>query len=274
MEFRSVKPPSIVRLLVVREPACELASQSPHRGKGKTSMKSENEAVPAMKLMKLRIASGRGKSMLDNLTFSQCRVHTVGVGVLLAAVILCATPVFAQELRHVAEVMKTTSSGPPSFGPVSAVPPLCSATTGGPGCKFLTVTGVGATGKIVEGDDEGGTFTSTGDVTLLFVLTPSGAHNASGDPTGFCAPSFGSEHWVFEDGSTIDLNRQGSICCAASSCPSGRRVGETHVAHVSTIITGGTGRFLGLKGGGEKALSFPGAIIEEQVWELPSVPEN
>src|ERR1700737_5080089 len=82
MEFRSVKPPSIVRLLVVREPACELASQSPHRGKGKTSMKSENEAVPATTLMKLRIASGRGKSMLDNLTFSQCRVHTGGVGVL------------------------------------------------------------------------------------------------------------------------------------------------------------------------------------------------
>jgi hypothetical protein len=212
--------------------------------------------------------------MLDNLTFSQRRVHTVGVGVLLSAVMLCATPVFAQELRHVAEVMKATSSDPPSFGPVSAVP-LCSATTGGPGCKFLTVGGVGATGKIVEGDDAGGTFTSTGVVTLLFVFTPSGAHDASGAPTGFCAPSFGSEHWVFEDGSTIDLNRQGSICCAASSCP-GIGVGNPlHVAHVSTIITGGTGRFVGLKGGGERAIaSGPDRTIEEQVWELPSVPED
>ena len=100
-------------------------------------MKPENEAVPAMKLMKLRIASGRGKSMLDNLTFSQCRVHTVGVGVLLAAVILCATPVFAQELRHVAEVMKTTSSGPPSFGPVSAVPPSVVRRRAAPGASFL-----------------------------------------------------------------------------------------------------------------------------------------
>ena len=55
-------------------------------------------------------------SMLDNLTFSQRRVHTVGVGVLLSAVMLCATPVFAQELRHVAEVLKKTGGGPPSFG--------------------------------------------------------------------------------------------------------------------------------------------------------------
>ncbi len=160
-----------------------------------------------MKLMKLRIATG--------------------LGLLLSAVMLCATPVFAQELRHVAEVMKTTSSGPPSFGPVSAVPPLCSATTGGTGCKFLTVTGVGAIGKIVEGDDAGDTFTSTGDVTLLFV-------------------------------------------------PGAIRVGNPlHVAHVSTIITGGTGRFVGLKGGGERAIaSGPDRTIEEQVWELPSVPEN
>src|SRR5229473_3231902 len=125
-------------------------------------------------------------SMLSNLTFGQHRVHTMGVAVMLSAVMLCATPVFAQELRHVAEVMKTTSSGPASFGPVGA---LCSATTGGSGCKFLTVTGVGATGKIVEGDDAGDTFTSTGDVTLLFVFTPSGAHDASGDATGDCAPS-------------------------------------------------------------------------------------
>ena len=148
----------------------------------------------------------------------------MGVAVMLSAVMLCATPVFAQELRHVAEVMKTTSSGPASFGPVGA---LCSATMGGSGCKFLTVTGVGAIGKIVEGDDAGDTFTSTGDVTLLFV-------------------------------------------------PGAIRVGNPlHVAHVSTIITGGTGRFVGLKGGGERAIaSGPDRTIEEQVWELPSVPEN
>ena len=60
--------------------------------------------------------------MLSNLTFSQRRVHTVGVGVLLSAVMLWATPVFAQELRHVAEVLKKTGSGPVSFGPFAQVP--------------------------------------------------------------------------------------------------------------------------------------------------------
>src|SRR5260370_32049585 len=85
---------------------------------------------------------------------SRRRVHTVGVGVLLSAVILCATPVFAQELRHVAEVMKETSIGPASFGPVGA---LCSATAGGLGCKFLDRS-ASAPGKIVEGcDDAAGT---------------------------------------------------------------------------------------------------------------------
>ncbi len=218
-------------------------------------MKRENEAVPAMKLMKRLIATG--------------------LGLLLSAVMLCAAPVFAQELRHVAEVLKQTSSDSVSFGPVSAVPPLCSETTGGPGCKFSTASGGGGIGKIVEG--AGGTFTWTSETTFLLagVVTPSGAHDASGAPTGFCSPFFGPEHWVFEDGSTIDLNRQGSLCCAASSCSGGfRTANPLHVTHVSTIITGGTGRFVGLKGGGERAASAPGATVEEQVWELPSVPED
>ncbi len=212
--------------------------------------------------------------MLDNLSLSQRRVHTVGVGVLLSAVVLCATPVFAQELRHVAEVLKKTS-GPPTltFGPVSLT---CSATMGGSGCKFITA-GEGGIGKIVEGgDDTGSRFTWTKETTLLLlVLTPSGAHDASGVSTGSCAPSFGGEHWVFEDGSTIDLNGQGSVCCAVSSCPGAGFATSLHVAHVSTIIIGGTGRFVGLKGGGERAsASGPDRIIEEQVWEVPSVPEN
>ena len=216
--------------------------------------------------------------MLDNLTFSQRRVHTVGVGVLLSAVMLCATPVFAQELRHTAEVLKRTSGGTITWGPVS-VSPLCIAATGGPGCKFVTETGITGTGKIVEGgDDTDRRFTWTEEKTLLLagVVTPSGAHDASGAPTGFCAPSFSGEHWVFEDGSTLDLNGQGSQCCAASFCSGGFRAAfPLSVTHVSTIITGGSGSFVGLKGGGERAASNPGGrIVEEQVWELPSVPEN
>src|SRR2546427_7459534 len=81
---------------------------------------------------------------------SQRRVHTVGVGILLSAVMLCATPVFADELSHGAKAMNNTSAGPVFFFPVTMVPPLCSATTGGLGCKFVDASESG-TGKIVEG---------------------------------------------------------------------------------------------------------------------------
>ncbi len=235
-------------------------------------MKPENEAVA----MTPKQTIG-GKSMLGKLTFSQCRVHAVGLGVVLSAVMLCATPVFAQELRHVAVVLKRDINGSRSFGPVSLVDPLCSATTGGPGCKFVTIV-EGGTGKIVEGgDDTGSRFTFTHEDTALFVLTPSGAHDASGASTGSCVPLFGQEHWIFEDGSTIDLNKQGSVCCALSSCGPPRKLGPPFVTRESSIITGGTGRFVGLKGGGERAADASGGIgriIEEQVWELPSVPED
>src|SRR5260370_8120757 len=95
-------------------------------------MKPENEGGPAMKLRKLRIATG--------------------LGLLLSAVMLWATPVFAQELRYVAEVLKKTSGGTISFGPAGA---SCDAATGGPGCKFFTLSGGGG-GKIVVGGWEEG----------------------------------------------------------------------------------------------------------------------
>src|SRR5713226_2103288 len=63
-EFRRCSALSIVRLSVAREPACELASQPSQTRKGENSMKRENEAVPAMKLMKLRIATGLGLVLL------------------------------------------------------------------------------------------------------------------------------------------------------------------------------------------------------------------
>src|SRR5713226_6807331 len=59
-EFRRCSALSIVRLSVAREPAYELASQPCQSRQGENSMKRENEAVPAMKLMKLRIATGLG----------------------------------------------------------------------------------------------------------------------------------------------------------------------------------------------------------------------
>src|SRR5260370_17111975 len=112
-EFRRCSALSIVRLSVAREPGCELASQPSQSRKGENSMKRENEAVPATKLMKLRIATG--------------------LGLLLSAVMLCATPVFAQELRHVAEVLKRSINGSSIFVPVA--PPFVPPTRALP-CKF------------------------------------------------------------------------------------------------------------------------------------------
>src|SRR5260370_24894688 len=71
---------------------------------------------------------------------SRRRVHTVGVGLLLSAVILCATPVFPQELRHViAEVHQSNLDFrfnlpfPPLLQPNSATPPGLSR-------KLITLT--------------------------------------------------------------------------------------------------------------------------------------
>src|SRR5713226_9598922 len=62
-EFTRCSAPSIVLLLVAREPADELTSQPSQGRKGENSMKRENEAVPATKLMKLRIATGLGLAL-------------------------------------------------------------------------------------------------------------------------------------------------------------------------------------------------------------------
>src|SRR5260370_12909915 len=59
-EFRRCSALSIVRLSVARERARELASQPSQSRKGEDLMKPQNKGVPAMKLMKLRIATGLG----------------------------------------------------------------------------------------------------------------------------------------------------------------------------------------------------------------------
>src|SRR5216684_7374831 len=59
-EFRRCSAPSIVLSTGPGEDTCEQASQPSQNRKGQNSMKPENEAVPAMKLMKLRIATGLG----------------------------------------------------------------------------------------------------------------------------------------------------------------------------------------------------------------------
>src|SRR5712691_12006302 len=63
-EFRRCSAPSICLRLVAGETGCERASQPSQGRKGENSMNRENEAVPATKLMKLRIATGLGLVLL------------------------------------------------------------------------------------------------------------------------------------------------------------------------------------------------------------------
>jgi hypothetical protein len=189
---------------------------------------------------------------------------------LLCASMLCATPTFAQPLLHVAEIAQITHAAPLTFGPVSTVAPVCSATTAGPGCKFFSFSD-GGTGEIVEGEDSGGQFTWADSGTALYRIganftSPNGAHDASGNPTGFCAPFVASSHLVFEDRSTIDQGQQGILCCASSSCPA--KLGPISINRTSMVITGGTGRFAGLTGGGSRTV-MDSLFIDEQVWKLP-----
>lgn len=191
-----------------------------------------------------------------------------------ASGMLCATPAFAQRLLHVAEIAKITHEDPSTFGPVSTVSPVCNATTGGPGCKFSNFSD-GGTGKIVEGEDSGDEFTWADTGTTLFSgASLSGAHDPNGKATGFCAPFVATSHLVFQDGSTIELDQQGMTCCAssASTSPCPNFFGPINIDRTSMFITGGTGRFEGLKGGGSRTVNSiggTGSFIDEQVWELP-----
>jgi hypothetical protein len=191
-----------------------------------------------------------------------------GFALMLGAVSVSAlwtTPVFAQNLLHVAEIAKIVHENPDTFGPVSAT---CDATTGGTGCKFSNFSDSG-TGKIVEGGHGKFTWADTG--TVLFAgVSLNGAHDANGNPTGFCAPFVATSHLVFEDGGTIDLDQQGITCCASSSCPD--FFGPINIDRTSMFITGGTGRFAGITGGGSRtvnSIAGSGSFIDEQVWVLP-----
>jgi len=81
----------------------------------------------------------------------------------------------------------------------------------------------------------------------------------------------------YEDSSVLEFNGQGTICCAEDSC-SGLGFGPPFVFRESTIITGGTGRFVGVKGNGSdsgaEASDGIGIAQEEEVWVLPQAAET
>jgi hypothetical protein len=162
-----------------------------------------------------------------------------------------------------------------AFGPVG---PHCSASKGGAACAFTTVDFTITANTVPLGPSTSkGTFTTLYGVNGAF-LFPSGAHDASGNPTGFCAPGSGTSTDTYPDGSTISSNLQGLNCCASDSCTTGIHLGPPSIISFSTVITGGTGRFAGAAGGvsgndSHNSASGPMLAHSEGVLELLGNPD-
>jgi hypothetical protein len=174
------------------------------------------------------------------------------------------------KLIHTQSVQLDTPADAGTCGPVG---PNCSATTCGTGCVFFTESFTTRSKTVPFGPSTGtGTFTLLFGVNGAFV-TPSGGHDASGNPTGICAPQFATETSTFSDGSTITQNYQATRCCASNDCISaGNPFGPPTVVHFSDVITGGTGRFAGATGvaSGSAAPAASGAVEQsEGVLQLP-----
>ena len=186
---------------------------------------------------------------------------------------LCAltpgpSPASAQSLRHVAEVAQITNQQPAVFGPASGT---CDPGAGGPTCTFVDFSDSG-TGTVVEGNSPAGNkfkWADHGSVLILFPF-PNGGHDPAGNPTGACFPFVATSVLTFQDGSTIDQDQQGNTCCVTSICSTG--TGPLNIDRTSMFITGGTGKFAGLSGGGSRNVNSTvvgGSFIDEQVWVLP-----
>jgi hypothetical protein len=160
-------------------------------------------------------------------------------------------------LSHSVVSGKSTST---SFGPVGA---NCDATMAGPDCTFVTVTTT-ASGK----SEPGGLFTETDTVTLLIGLFSAngpfvyqnGAVDSNGNESGGCVQTFGVAHRVYANG-TIDLNTQGSSCCASDTCAN-FIAGPPGTSHGTAVCTSGTGKYAGIQcseeasGGGTDGVNF------------------
>jgi len=179
-------------------------------------------------------------------------------------------PSFAQQVVHVETSVTNITSTNFVYGPVG---PGCNATSGGAACKFVSFDFSGTCNSVAEGSDgEPRSCKISGSPTVLFSFSPSGPHDAGGNPTGVCAPFVESLTTRYQDGSTLAATGQGSVCCAGNTCSGG--FGPPFVTHESTIVTGGAGALKGVTGSGlETSAGYPdGREIaqQEQVWVLPA----
>jgi hypothetical protein len=158
----------------------------------------------------------------------------------------------------------------------------------GPNCKpsigllsgcIYTISDFTGTGNSVAF----GPFTIKSKTTLLFgangaFVTPSGGHDRTGNPIGFCAPAFGSGTNTYEGG-TISSNSQAVSCCASNNlkdCPTlTDPFGPPTISRISSVITGGTGKYAGISGGAmgnssSATSSAPILSVFQGVVQLPS----
>jgi hypothetical protein len=196
----------------------------------------------------------------------------VRMATLIVALMSSATTAFSQQSVHVETTVTNIVSRNFSYGPVSTTAPTCNAVSGGPGCKFVSFDFKGTCTTTRETDHADiSKCTITGAPTVLLSFSPSGAHDQNGNPTGVCAPFFESLVTTYDDGGTLNANGQGEVCCADDSCSGG--FGPPFVTHESTIITGGSGRFAGVKGSGiETSAGYADGsefALQEQVWIFP-----
>jgi len=211
--------------------------------------------------------------MPANFVLSRLNVWHLGLTTLLFAFMCSPATALAQQQVHVETTVTDITDSNFGYGPASAT---CDAASGGPGCKFVSFDFRGTCKTVQEVDTfEVSECTVSGTPTILFLFSPSGAHDQTGLSTGVCAPFTASLTTTYEDGSTLNANDQGEVCCADDAtdglCKGG--FGPPFVTHESWIITGGTGRFKGVKGGAvETGAGYAGGseiAQQEQVWIFP-----
>jgi hypothetical protein len=203
-------------------------------------------------------------------TSRRCRL---GMAALLSVLTGSAAPALAQRTVHVETTVTNITDSNVTYGPVSTTPPTCDAVSGGLGCKFLSFDFKGTCQTVQETRPAGTSkCTIAGSPTVLLSFSPSGAHDQNGNPTGGCFPFFESLVTTYEDGSTLNANGQGEVCCADDSC-SGGGFGPRFVTRESTFITGGTGKLKSVTGTGvETSAGVIGGsetALQEQMWVFP-----
>ena len=195
------------------------------------------------------------------------------LAILVVALMFSAAPALAQRSVHVETVVTNITDSNFTYGPPIA---NCDPVKSGPECKFVSFAFKGTCETAAEGSRlELNKCTITGTPTVWFSFSPSGAHDQNGNSTGVCAPFIESLVMTYEDGSTLNADGQGDVCCSDDSadnlCKGG--FGPPFVARESTIITGGTGKLKGVTGSGlEVGAGYPdGSEIaqQEQVWIFP-----